>query len=74
MPAALFYLLYVAGLLVFAILPGLRARRWRTAAVLGALLGLIAYGTYDLSNYATLRDWPLALTTAGYLAANRLWR
>jgi uncharacterized membrane protein len=56
---------------------------------LGALLGLIAYGTYDLSNYATLRDWPLALTaldmawgavlsamsaTAGYLAANRLWR
>lgn len=88
-PAALFYLLYVAGLLVFAILPGLRARRGRTAAALGALLGLLAYGTYDLSNYATLRDWPLGLTmidmawgsvlsaasaTAGYLAAIRLGR
>ena len=85
----LFYLLYVAGLLVFAILPGLRARRGRTAAALGALLGLLAYGTYDLSNYATLRDWPLGLTaidmtwgavlsavsaTAGYLAASRLGR
>jgi uncharacterized membrane protein len=88
-PAVLFYLLYVAGLLVFAILPGLRTRRGRTAAALGALLGLLAYGTYDLSNYATLRDWPLALTaidmawgtvlsavsaTAGYLAASRLGR
>ncbi|OEZ49159.1 hypothetical protein JAB1_28980 [Janthinobacterium sp. MP5059B] len=88
-PATLFYLLYVAGLLVFAILPGLRLRRGRTAAALGALLGLLAYGTYDLSNYATLRDWPLALTaidmawgavlsavsaTAGYLAASRLGR
>ena len=88
-PAVLFYLLYVAGLLVFAILPGLRARRGRTAAALGALLGLLAYGTYDLSNYATLRDWPLGLTaidmawgavlsavsaTAGYLSASRLGR
>ena len=41
-PAVSFYLLYVAGLLVFAILPGLRARRGRTAAALGALLGLLA--------------------------------
>ena len=88
-PAILFYLLYVTGLLVFAILPGLRARRGRTAAALGALLGLLAYSTYDLSNYATLRDWPLTLTvidmawgaalsalsaTAGYLAASRLRR
>ena len=88
-PAVLFYLLYVAGLLVFAILPGLRARRGRTAAALGALLGLVAYGTYDLSNYATLQAWPAALTvidmawgavlsslaaTAGYLAASRAGR
>lgn len=85
-PAALFYLLYILGLLVFAILPGLRARRGRMAAALGALLGLVSYGTYDLSNYATLQDWPQALTaidmawgavlsslaaTAGYLAASR---
>ena len=88
-PAALFYCLYVMGLLVFAIVPGLRARRGRTAAALGALLGLVAYGTYDLSNYATLRDWPLALTAidmawgavlsgmaawTGYLAASRAGR
>lgn len=88
-PAVLFYLLYICGLLVFAILPGLRARRGRTAAALGALLGLLAYGTYDLSNYATLQAWPQALTaidmvwgtvlsslsaTAGYLAASRAGR
>ena len=88
-PAVLFYLLYMLGLLVFAILPGLRARRGRTAAALGALLGLVAYGTYDLSNYATLQAWPAALTvidmawgavlsslaaTAGYLAASRAGR
>ena len=88
-PAVVFYLLYVLGLLVFAIAPGLRARRWATAAALGALLGLVAYGTYDLSNYATLRGWPLALTaidmawgavlsgvsaTLAYLAASRWGR
>ena len=88
-PAVLFYLLYICGLLVFAILPGLRARRGRTAAALGALLGLLAYGTYDLSNYATLQAWPQALTaidmvwgtvlsslsaTAGYLTASRAGR
>lgn len=88
-PAVLFYLLYVLGLLVFAIRPGLRVRRASMAAALGALLGLVAYGTYDLSNYATLQGWPLALSaidmawgavlsslaaTAGYLAASRAGR
>lgn len=87
LPAILFYLLYALGLLVFAIVPGLRARSWRTAARLAALLGLVAYGTYDLSNYATLQGWPLALTfidiawgavlsgltgAAAWLAASRL--
>jgi len=87
LPAILFYLLYALGLLVFAILPGLRARSWRTAARLAALLGLVAYGTYDLSNYSTLQGWPLALTfidiawgavlsaltgVAAWLAASRL--
>lgn len=62
LPAVLFYLLYAFGLLVFAILPGLRARSWRMATRLAALLGLVAYGTYDLSNYATLQGWPWALT------------
>ena len=61
-PAALFYLLYTVGLVVFAVLPALRADDWRQAAMLGALLGLVAYATYDLSNLATLRNWPMPLT------------
>lgn len=61
-PAAIFYLLYAVGLVVFAIMPALRQGDWRHAALMGALLGLVAYATYDLSNLATLRGWPLPLT------------
>ena len=61
-PAVLFYLLYAGGLLVFAVLPALRAQRWRMAMGLGGLLGLVAYGTYDLTNLATLKQWPWVLT------------
>src|SRR5471032_3086997 len=53
-PAALFYLLYVVGCVVFVVLPAIT---WRRATCLGTLLGLVAYGTYDLSNWATLRGW-----------------
>lgn len=62
LPAALFYLIYAAGLVAFAVLPGVRADGWKYAAMMGALLGLVAYATYDLSNLATLRGWPLPLT------------
>lgn len=62
LPAALFYLLYAVGLVVLAVMPALRADSWSMAAALGALLGLVAYATYDLSNLATLRGWPLPLT------------
>ena len=62
LPAALFYLLYPVGLLVFAVVPALRKHDWRAALVLGGLLGLVAYGTYDLSNLATLRGWAWQLT------------
>ncbi|MBC7258418.1 MAG: DUF2177 family protein [Chloroflexi bacterium] len=62
-PAAiLFYLLYVVGVLVFAVLPGLEAESLGRAALLGALLGLIAYATYDLTNLATVKDWPVLIT------------
>jgi len=57
-PAAVFYLLYVAGCVVFVVLP---ASTWQRAARLGALLGLVAYGTYDLSNWATLHGWSAQL-------------
>ncbi|MGN8122954.1 DUF2177 family protein [Pseudomonas sp. 22082] len=53
-PAAVFYCLYVFGCVVFVVLPSLT---WQRAARLGALLGLVAYGTYDLTNWATLRGW-----------------
>lgn len=57
-PAAAFYLLYVIGCVVFVVLP---ARNWTHAARLGALLGAVAYGTYDLSNWATLQGWSARL-------------
>jgi uncharacterized membrane protein len=62
-PAAiLFYLLYVVGVLVFAVLPGLQAGSLGRAALLGALLGLVAYATYDLTTLATVKEWPLLIT------------
>ncbi|WP_144224225.1 DUF2177 family protein [Mesorhizobium amorphae] len=61
-PALAFYLLYPVGLVVFAAMPALRAGSAGTALVHGALFGLIAYATYDLTNYATLRSWTLQIT------------
>lgn len=56
--AAAFYLLYVLGVTVFAVLPGVEADSLLDAAWRGALFGLVAYATYDLTNAATLRGWP----------------
>ena len=58
-PAAVFYCLYAFGCVVFVVLP---AMTWQRAARLGALLGLVAYGTYDLTNWATLRGWSVQVT------------
>ena len=86
LPAILFYLLYVLGCVVLVVLP---SASWQRAARLGALLGLVAYGTYDLSNWATLQGWSAGLAlmdmawgtcltaiccTVGHLCANRLRR
>ncbi len=60
--AALFYLVYAGGLVHFAVLPGLRAGGWAAALGQGAILGFVAYATYDLSNLATLKGWPLSMT------------
>jgi len=62
LPAAVFYLMYPVGLVVFAVRPALAGTGWKRAVLLGALFGLMAYGTYDLTNLATLDGWPLALT------------
>jgi uncharacterized membrane protein len=60
--AVLFYLLFIVGLLVFAIKPALVGGEPIKALFFGALLGLISYATYDLSNLATLKDWPVVVT------------
>jgi uncharacterized membrane protein len=61
-PALLFYLLYAFGIVFFAVLPGLREEGLIQAALLGAVLGLVAYGTYDLTNFATLKNWDTKIT------------
>jgi uncharacterized membrane protein len=60
--AGVFYLLYVIGVVVFAVLPAHANGSWLQALGLGALLGLVAYGTYDFTNLSTLRNWPLTLS------------
>jgi uncharacterized membrane protein len=60
--AILFYGLYGLGIVVFAVLPGTEDGGWSKALVQGALFGFFAYATYGLTNYATLRGWPLSLT------------
>jgi uncharacterized membrane protein len=62
-PAMVFYGLYLFGVVYFAVAPALRGGGWRSAALNGALFGLVAYGTYDLTNQATLRHWPVLVTT-----------
>ena len=59
--AAVFYLLFPLGLMVFAVIPGLSDAGLGKTALLGALFGFFAYATYDLTNLATLRNWPLGL-------------
>lgn len=55
--AALFYLVYVAGVVVLAAQPGVKAQSVLAACTYGAVLGLVAYATYDLTNLATLKVW-----------------
>jgi uncharacterized membrane protein len=59
--AGLFYLLYPLGVVIFASTRALTSKSWMTAVLYGALFGFFAYATYDLTNLATLRDWPLSV-------------
>jgi uncharacterized membrane protein len=85
--AALFYILYVGGIVLFAVAPALRNGGWVMALSMGAAYGFFAYVTYDLTNMATLKVWPAWLAamdigwgtlvtgiaaTAAYLAASRM--
>jgi uncharacterized membrane protein len=86
--AVLFYLLYIVGIVLFAVTPALRSGGgWTTALAMGAAFGFFAYVTYDLTNMATLKVWPAhlaiidiawgtfvtaAAASAGYGAASRI--
>ncbi|MFO7672215.1 MAG: DUF2177 family protein [Lutibacter sp.] len=60
--AIIFYLLFIVGLVQFVITPALEKQSWLHALLFGALFGLITYATYDLTNLATLKDWPILVT------------
>jgi len=60
--AAVFYLAFIVGILVFAVYPSVDRDSLPRAIVLGALFGFFTYSTYDLTNLATLKDWPLSVT------------
>ncbi len=60
--AIIFYLLFIAGLVVFVISPAIQKHSWTNAILFGALFGLISYATYDLTNLATIKGWPVLVT------------
>jgi uncharacterized membrane protein len=61
-PAIVFYMIFVAGILFFVVFPAIQKGSWLYALGAGALFGLITYATYDLTNLATLKDWPVLVT------------
>ena len=67
-PAAIiFYLLFLVGLVLFVIEPAVEKKEWSKALWMGAFFGLITYATYDLTNLATLKDWPLKMVVVDML-------
>ena len=60
--AIVFYLLFIAGLVVFVISPAVQKHSWIHAILSGALFGLVSYATYDLTNLATIKGWPVLVT------------
>ncbi len=65
--AFLFYFIFLVGLLYFAVIPALHEGSLKSAIMYGALFGFFTYATYDLTNLATLRDWPLTITVIDIL-------
>lgn len=60
--ALIFYLLYIVGLIIFVIQPGLEKNSLINVILMGALFGLVCYATYDLTNLATVKNWPVIVT------------
>ena len=62
MPAVFFYIIYAVAVLVLSVTPSVSNSSWVEALWKGALLGLAAYGAYDLTNHTTIANWPLSMT------------
>lgn len=60
--AALFYALFVVGLVIFVVAPGGQTGTWQSTLVRVVMFGFFTYATYDLTNLATLKDWPIGLS------------
>ena len=60
--ALIFYLIFIAGLVFFVIIPSLEDKNWTKVLISGAFFGLVTYATYDLTNLATIKDWPITVT------------
>ena len=60
--AIIFYLIFIAGLVVFVITPAVVKNSWTQAVLMGALFGFVCYATYDLTNLAVAKDWPVFVT------------
>ena len=65
--AITFYLIYIAGIIFFAVRPALASNTLRDAALLGSLFGFFTYATYDLTNMATIKGWPLKIVVIDIL-------
>jgi len=64
--AFIFYLIFIAGLVIFVISPALEKKMWLSALLNGAFFGLVTYATYDLTNLA-IKDWPVLVTVIDLL-------
>ena len=65
--AIIFYLMYICGILFFAVRPAMASDSWRQALIFGGLYGFFTYATYDLTNMALIKDWPLAIVIVDIL-------
>jgi uncharacterized membrane protein len=65
--AIVFYMIYIAGILFFAVRPAVSTGSWIQAAFLGAMFGFFTYATYDLTNLATIKNWPIAVVVVDIL-------
>jgi len=62
LPAVVFYLFNIIGILIFSVFPGVANNSLKTTALMAALYGALTYATYDLTNMATMKQWPLIVT------------